>query len=64
MQNPIIMLSIVNTLLRDKCPNLEALAKYLDEEYGTSITEVSERLKAIGYEYSEAHNQFVSKCDE
>ena len=54
-KDPVMLLSVVNTQLRDKYPNLEELAKAnLVEE-----NEIIQRLKTINYEYNEERNQFV-----
>lgn len=57
-QDPIILLSYINTQLRDNYKNIEALKEGLD----ISLDEMSaiiEKLKAVGYEYDSDKNQFV-----
>ncbi len=52
--DPVIMLSVVNTLLRDKYSSLEELAK----AENLSAKDISDRLEAIDYRYDEGSNQF------
>lgn len=52
--NPQILLSVVNTKLRDFYSSLERLADDLDE----SIDEIEEILNSIGYFYDKESNQF------
>lgn len=54
-QDPVILLSFVNTKLRDFYPSLEALGEDLDVD----TNEIVEKLKAIGYEYDKEKNRFV-----
>lgn len=53
--DPAILLSYINTQLRDNYPSLEELAKSLsvDEE------EIKTKLSSIGYEYNSELNKFV-----
>ena len=53
--DPAILLSYINTQLRDNYPSLEELAKSLsvDKE------EIKTKLSAIGYEYNSELNKFV-----
>lgn len=53
--DPAILLSYINTQLRDNYPSLEELAKSLsvDEE------EIKTKLSTIGYEYNSELNKFV-----
>lgn len=53
-QDPAILLSFVNTMLSDKYKNLGELC----EDYNIEISEITEKLKSLGYEYSEAYNRF------
>ena len=57
-QDPVILLSYVNTQLRDNYSNLEALADGLDISK-EELDGLCEKLKGIGYEYDEGRNQFV-----
>lgn len=54
-QDPIILLSYVNTKLRDEYPSLDALCDDLEADRRT----VEEILGAIGYTYYEDLNKFV-----
>ena len=53
-QDPVILLSFVNTRLRDEYPSLDELCASL----GDSRTELEDKLAAIGYTYDAGHNQF------
>lgn len=53
-KNPNILLSIINTKLRDFYPSLEDLCMDMDE----SIDEIKEILSQIGYKYDSNTNQF------
>ena len=61
--NPELLLSIVNTLLRDKYHNLAMLANYLDDEYHLTMDDVNNKLSTIGYFYNEALNQYTYQGD-
>ena len=52
--NPYVLLSVVNTKLRDFYSNLDDLCNDLDEDKD----EIINLLKSIGYKYSESENQF------
>lgn len=52
--DPAILLSYINTMLRDKYSNLDALC----DDYNTDKDVIIEKLRMIGYEYSEDHNRF------
>lgn len=52
--DPIILLSVVNTKLRDCYSSLDALC----EDLGESREEIESKLKAVGFEYDEASNSF------
>ena len=56
-QDPVMLLSYINTQLRDNYDSLNALADGLDisEEEKKAITD---KLASIGYVYSEESNQF------
>ncbi len=54
-QNPVILLSYVNTKLRDQYPSLDALCDDLEADR----VQLEETLRAINYEYSPERNQFV-----
>lgn len=53
--DPIILLSYINTQLRDNYPSLEELCNSLD----TNIEEITEKLSAVNYEYDEKLNKFI-----
>lgn len=54
-QDPVILLSYVNTKLRDQYPSLAALCSDLAEDQ----VALEEKLKEIGYEYDAGRNQFI-----
>ena len=56
-QDPIILLSYVNTQLRDNYESLDKLAEGLDLS-GDEVKEMVEKLEGVGYKYDEAVNQF------
>lgn len=53
-QDPFILLSFVNTQLRDRFDSLEALC----EEHQCAPEELRKKLEAVGVRYDKAHNQF------
>lgn len=53
--DPFILLSYVNTKLRDECESLEAFC----EKYETDQAFLTERLGSVNYRYDPALNQFV-----
>lgn len=53
-KDPMILLSYVNTQLRDFYPSLEELC----ESLCISEKEISEKLKSIDYHYNKTNNQF------
>ena len=54
-KDPVMLLSVVNTKLRDFYPNLEELARAED----TTAEEIIETLKKINYIYDENQNRFL-----
>lgn len=54
-KDPIILVSYLNTQLRDYYPSLEELCKSL----GVDSAEIQKRLADIDYRYDEIRNQFV-----
>ncbi len=54
-QDPIILLSYVNTKLRDEYDSLDALCDDLDADR----EELVRRLEAVGYTYDEDKNRFL-----
>lgn len=53
-KDPVMLLSVVNTKLRDYYPNLDELAK----AEGVSQEEIIQTLAKINYTYDENHNRF------
>jgi len=54
-KDPVILLGVINTKLRDYYSSLEILCEDLD----VSPQELTQTLKEIGYQYDRGHNQFV-----
>ena len=54
-KDPVMLLSVVNTKLRDFYPNLEELAAAED----ITVEEIVNKLKMINYVYDENRNQFT-----
>lgn len=52
--DPAILLSFVNTMLRDKYDSLDELC----DDYQADKTVLMDKLKSIGYEYSQKYNRF------
>ncbi len=59
-KDPYILLSLLNTKLRDEEPTLESLCK----AYNMDINEIISRMKKIGYQYNEKTNQFIAKGED
>ncbi len=53
--DPVMLLSYVNTQLRDHYPSLDELCSALDADR----EEIVEKLRSIDYEYDKALNAFV-----
>ena len=53
-KDPMILLSYLNTHLRDDYPTLDALCEDLD----VSRTDLEDKLKAVGFVYDEMQNRF------
>lgn len=53
--DPVILLSLINTRLRDYYKTLDELC----EDMEISQAELMEKLKRIDYEYNSARNQFI-----
>ena len=53
-KDPILLLSVVNTKLRDYCPSLDALCDDMD----VSREVLEEKLGMIDYRYDAEKNQF------
>lgn len=54
-KDPVMLLSVVNTQLRDNYPSLSELAA----AYMVDAGELSQKLAGINYHYDEEQNQFV-----
>ena len=54
-KDPVMLLGVVNTKLRDFYPSLEELVA----SEGVSKEEIIHKLALINYEYNEIRNQFV-----
>ena len=54
-QDPYILLSFINTKLRDEYGNLSELCAALDADEG----EVTAALAAVGYAYDPGQNRFI-----
>lgn len=54
-QDPNILLSYINTKLRDQYPSLDALCDDLDADRD----ELIRRLEGVNYTYSPERNQFI-----
>lgn len=52
--DPAILLSYINTMLRDEYDSLDELCKSLD----ILPEDIQKKLSSIGYEYSPEHNRF------
>jgi len=52
---PMILLSFVNTKLRDEFPSLDAFC----DDFRVAKDEIEEKLASIDYEYDEDLNKFV-----
>lgn len=52
---PMILLSFINTKLRDDYPSLDALC----DDFRVDRDEIEEKLASIDYEYDEGLNKFV-----
>lgn len=53
--DPVMLLSVVNTKLRDRYPSLDALC----EDMQADKQKIIDILKGIDYEYDESRHQFV-----
>lgn len=54
-KDPVMLLSVINTKLRDCYPSLDALC----DDLGADRAEIAERLGMIDYVYDAGRNQFV-----
>ena len=53
--DPVILLSFLNTRLRDQYDSLSALCDDLDQDE----TAITQKIAAIGYTYDSDRNQFI-----
>ena len=56
-KDPYLLLSLVNTKLRDEAPSLDELCK----SYDVDKASITERLDKVGYSYDAENNQFITK---
>lgn len=54
-KDPLMLLSFVNTQLRDKCVSLNDFCN----EYNVDENVIIDKLKSINYIYSEKENKFI-----
>ncbi len=54
-KDPVMLLSVINTKLRDEFSSLDELCK----AHGVAVDEISKALERIDYHYDESTNQFV-----
>lgn len=54
-KDPVMLLSVINTKLRDYYSSLEELAK----AENITVEEIENKLKMINYSYDRSRNQFV-----
>ena len=54
-KDPVILLSFINTKLRDHYRSLDTLC----EDLGLNENEITSKLSAIDYQYDQSRNQFV-----
>ena len=54
-EDPIILLSYINTKLRDECKSLDGFC----DKYEVDKALITSKLKSAGYIYNKAINQFV-----
>ena len=53
-KDPVILLSVINTLLRDKYKRFDELC----DDYNIKESEITSKLNLIGYSYNDKLNQF------
>ena len=58
-RDPVMLLSYVNTQLRDFYPDLDELCNAFCEDKEVSREELVEKLSSIDYQYDTVTNQFV-----
>ncbi len=57
-QDPVMLLSYINTQLRDNYSSLDALAEGLDISK-SDLSDIVKKLEAINYKYDEGQNKFI-----
>ncbi len=57
-KDPVMLLSYINTQLRDNYGSLEALSEGLDISRA-EMDDIVQKLKNIGYSYNEKENRFA-----
>lgn len=55
-KDPVMLLSVVNTMLRDKYDSLDAMKEDLSPEVAENVIK---KLNGINYEYSKEENRFL-----
>lgn len=55
--DPVMLMSVINTMLRDKYASLDALCEDIDE----SRENICQKLASVGYEYDTKANKFFAK---
>ena len=55
--DPNMLLSMINTYLRDRYDSLETLA----DDLSIRLEDITSRLASIGYEYDSIQNRFILK---
>ena len=53
-KDPVILLSVINTLLRDKYKSFDELC----DDYNIKESEITSKLNLLGYSYNDKLNQF------
>ena len=53
-KDPVILLSVINTLLRDKYKSFDELC----DDYNIKESEITSKLNLIGYSYNDKLNRF------
>ncbi|MDO4811289.1 MAG: DUF4250 domain-containing protein [Eubacteriales bacterium] len=54
-QDPVMLLSVINTKLRDEFDSLDELCAVMDADRN----DICERIAAVGYQYDPTQNQFI-----
>lgn len=56
-ESPVILLSFVNTKLRDGCADIESFCA----QYNVKLEEITDKLDGIGYVYDRTLNRYIGK---